>query len=109
MKEFALRQNGALLELESIDLSVIPADSRAARNTLEIFRNAACRGSLFAMSTCASLYRAGWGTVIEPAQALAWARRAADAGYPPGLFQLGLCQETGTGVERNLHLTMACL
>ncbi|NVM87346.1 TPR repeat protein [Variovorax sp. SG517] len=109
MKEFALRQNGALSELESVDLSIIPADSEAARNTLELFLNAACRGNLFAMSTCAGLYRGGWGTAIEPAQALVWARRAADAGYPPGLFQLGLCHETGAGVERNPDLAMAYL
>lgn len=109
MKEFAFRQNGFVSEIESIDLTVIPADSEAAKETLRIFLNAACIGSLFAMSTCASFYRAGWGTTIDPAQAFTWAERAADAGYPPGLFQLGICYEAEIGVARNLDLAMAYL
>ena len=109
MQEFALRESGVLSELESTDLTVIEAGSEAAAKTFRLFLNEARIGNLFAMSACASFYRVGWGVAIDQAEAFAWASRATDKGYPPGLFQLGLCYEAGAGVSENLHLAMDCL
>lgn len=106
MREFALRANGVLSELESIDLTVIAADSEAAAKIFRLFRDNASAGGLFAMSACASFCRLGWGTAIDPVEAFSWADQAAGKGYPPGLFQLGLCYETGTGVNEDFHLAM---
>ena len=44
----------------------------------------------------------GIGTALDPAEAVAWFRKAADQDNPAAFYELGVCYENGEGVEKNL-------
>ncbi len=44
----------------------------------------------------------GIGTALDPAEAVAWFRKAADQDCPAAFYELGVCYENGEGVEKNL-------
>lgn len=58
-------------------------------------------GSKLAMCMCAAQMRSVGG-MESGREAIKWARRAAESGYPPGQFELGRCYEDGVGVPRQL-------
>ena len=44
----------------------------------------------------------GIGTALDPVEAVAWFRKAADQNCPAAFYELGVCYENGEGVERDL-------
>ena len=44
----------------------------------------------------------GIGTALDPVEAVAWFRKAADQNNPAAFYELGVCYENGEGVEKNL-------
>src|ERR1043166_6200072 len=53
------------------------------------------------------MYSDGQGVPKDPAQALAWFRKAADQMYPPAQFNMGMLYAQGSGVARDLEQAVA--
>lgn len=107
LKDYASRHGEELSELERVDLTVIDGQSQTARTVFSRFVDAARSGSPFAMTTCACLYREGWGTRPDPISSFEWAERASAHNYPPGIFELGRSYEEGFGVAADVHRAIA--
>lgn len=103
---FSKRLGHELPELERVDFSEVSADSERAGDIFHRLAKSADAGSLNAMSLCSACCRAGWGCSINHEKALSWARKAANAGYPPGYFELGRCYEDGIGVVADKSAAM---
>lgn len=78
------------------------SDPERARQLLVRLLSRAEAGSKLAMCMCAARLRSGQGTLLRYKEAAMWARRAAESGYPPGIFELGRCYEDGVGIPQNL-------
>jgi len=92
-------ERGLIEEAEEMLLE--PSEEGALAAFVRV-RDAANRGSAFAMCICSRLARAGVGTEQSGADAHSWAKRAAETGFAPGIYELGLCFEKAVGVERDL-------
>lgn len=79
------------------------SDPKRARELLERLLSWAEAGSKVAMCMSAARLRSSQGIVPQHEEAIAWARRAAAVGYPPGMFELGRCHEEGVGVAQDPH------
>lgn len=62
-----------------------------------------------AQSLLGSSFNRGWGTAPDPRAAYAWWSRAAAAGDPDALYNLGTAYATGRGVKVNLTLAYALM
>src|SRR6185503_844027 len=65
-------------------------------------REAAERGSLFAMCMCSTWRASKQRPEPSAGERFDWAKLAAEAGYAPGLYQLGFCYQNEIGVARDL-------
>ena len=79
-------------------------DGAIAHDAFTECKGAAEKGSPFAMCLCSRLCLSGWGTQRSLESAFHWAKRAADAGYAPGHYELGKCYEQGIGVSKDLDV-----
>ena len=77
-------------------------DAATARNAFLKFQGVADKGSAFAMCFCSRFCRDGWGTIQSNYEALQWAKKAAETGFPPGHYEFGRCHEDGIGVPCDL-------
>lgn len=68
-----------------------------------LFEACAAAGYTGAMTWMAQLDDNGLGAVEDPDSAAAWDRRAADAGDPVGMFNLGLDMMRGRGVPEDVE------
>jgi hypothetical protein len=53
------------------------------------------------------VYENGLGVARDDGQAVSWYRKAADAGQPTGMYNLGTMYETGRGVTKDLQQAIA--
>lgn len=74
------------------------ADYTDAVRILTVLADKGYTGAQFAL---AQMYRQGLGVRQDPAQAMAWRRKAAEGDNPGAEFDLGLAYETGQGVPRS--------
>ena len=63
---------------------------------------AARRGSVFAMCMCSTWRDVNGRPELSAEERYAWAERAAETGYAPGVYQLGFCYQNGIGVSKDL-------
>jgi TPR repeat protein len=93
--------DASLVDLAQVDTSSMT--DRDAREHFARFVDAANRGVPFAMCRCARLARLGLGTEKSDSDAFRWAKVAAEADYPPGIYELGNCEEHGIGTAKDLR------
>jgi hypothetical protein len=94
-----------LLTIASSSLSTLSMDeSREAYSRVKI---AAEGGSAFAMCLLATWPDIHGRGRLTDSERYVWAERAARCGYPPGLFELGICLEKGIGVPMDLQKAWA--
>jgi TPR repeat protein len=94
-----------LVELSSVDMAKL-SDEEAQANHLRVL-NAAQSGSAFAMCICATWPGKQGRHKPTDEERYYWAERAARTNYPPGLFELGRCYETGVGTRVDLEEAQA--
>jgi len=67
----------------------------------ELLRKSAELGYVWAQLFYGRFLCKGIGTALDPAEAVAWFRKAADQDCPAAYYELGVCYENGEGVERD--------
>jgi TPR repeat protein len=82
-------------------LVAVPARTRDDVPDLAALRDRATRGDVLARDELGRRLRFGKGVARDPAEAATWFQRAADAGHPPSLVQLGLLHHHGEGVPKD--------
>ena len=80
-----------------------PAERDYSR-ALELYEQAAAKGSADGMVNAAVMYENGTGIPKNPAKALDLFRKAAAKGSPAGMFGLGNMYFNGTGTARNRQI-----
>jgi hypothetical protein len=92
--------DGALLALCSLPLGGFTSDE--SREAYRRVRAAADGGSGFAMCMCAHWPNVHGQGKVTDSDRYQWSERAAQSGYPPGLFELAVCFEEGIGVPADI-------
>jgi TPR repeat protein len=88
--------------LRSREFGVDPAKRRAwAERVRRLMEARAAQGAPGAMLTLGKIALHGLAGAPDAEAAVAWFRRAADAGLPEALYQLGVAYELGRGVPRD--------
>jgi len=95
-----------LLRICKLDFRQV--DESVAQRGFSSFREAAEKGSAFAMCMCSRFCRTGWGVPQSNVEAFRWAEKAGVAGYAPGHYEVGKCYEEGIGVLANLDRARQC-
>jgi len=87
---------------EAADLTLTPKDVHARAEAYWILEREALRGSVTAQVNLAVASLAGWGGgSSDPSTALYWLHAAAEKGYAPALFDLGILYAGGCGVRQD--------
>src|SRR5580658_8041377 len=97
--------DASLLDLAQVDTSAM--SDRDIREVFAHFRDAASQGVPFAMCRCSRLAHLGLGTEKSDAEAYGWAESAAATDYPPGIYELGNCEEHGIGTPKDLQRALS--
>ena len=88
--------------LRSREFGVDPAKRRAwAERAQRLMESRAAQGAPRAMLTLGKIALHGLAGAPDAEAAVAWFRRAADAGLPEALYEMGVAYEIGRGVPRD--------
>ena len=73
-----------------------------------LFTTAATQGDATAQAALGRMFLVSRSNLVPAKDAVAWLRKAADAGVVEATYDLGRCAETGTGMPRDLAQAAAC-
>ncbi|WP_341272279.1 tetratricopeptide repeat protein [Enterobacter hormaechei] len=80
-----------------------------SKKTFELYKKAADKNYVKAITSLASLYDEGIGTKRDDAEAIKWYKKAADLGDPMGMSNLGYMYIHGEGTPKNYSLARSYL